>query len=174
MKSTPLLSSSSSFSRSAIHPSTPINGVPSLLPSFLFFFFNELKYLIRCHTLLSAFSLIAHVLVRIRSASSNVSHNEYPAVNSTDRTTSLSARFIWHPWVSMKNLRSFIFVAVVVDDDDGDDDDDIRLLFSWWYKCVLYLWLALLLLLIFNPIVIVIVILITTHNNDNTRNAIIF
>ena len=53
------------------------------------------------------------VEVLLNAASSSVSATEYPAICITDAITSLSATFIWQPYVSINNflLSSVISVA---------------------------------------------------------------
>ena len=93
-RSTIWLSSSLSFSLSAMHPTIP------MMTSFLRSFCRR-NWSIRPHILCSALSLMEQVLASMTSAREMSSVRAYPWSWSMDRMTSLSFTFIWQPYVSM-------------------------------------------------------------------------
>ena len=80
--------------RSAIQPITPTSSCG-------FFFLSSVNPCTRPLTRCSAFSLTEHVFTRITSAFSRSSVRANPAFSKMAATTSLSATFIWQPYVSI-------------------------------------------------------------------------
>ena len=101
-KSTPWLLISDSFTRSAIQPITPTMRRERRRRR------KEARNWRRDTIFCSALSRIEQVLRRMASASSIFSVTAYPAISIIDATTSLSATFIWQPYVSIKSRRSVV------------------------------------------------------------------
>ena len=91
-----------------MHPSTPIIILCPLRRS-------ASRVSRRLYIFCSALSRTEHVLRNTASASLMSSHDSYPAICITDATTSESATFIWHPYVSINSffiiIISFIWAA---------------------------------------------------------------
>src|SRR5690625_6698546 len=69
---------------------------------------RERNSLSRFHTRVSAFSRIEQVLTKITSASPARVTGLIPFSSRMELTTSVSAKFIWQPYVSIQNLFSLI------------------------------------------------------------------